>query len=106
VSHLTLGGYALLPALAGTIVGSILYGIVFVRTGGLAAPIALHVGWNIVQHVLLSPLEPSAAVLRPAFLHPVTTSEYASMLLIVGTSMAIAAAILWRRGQSPPVTAT
>lgn len=77
--------------------GSILYGIVFVRTRGLAAPLALHVGWNVAQHLLLSPLEPSAAILTPTFLHPMSTYEYVSMLLIIGSAMAIAAAGIYRR---------
>src|SRR6185312_10616162 len=55
VSHLTLGGYAFLPALIGNVTGSFLYGVTFTRTRGLAAPIALHAGWNIAQHLLLSP---------------------------------------------------
>ena len=41
VSHLTLGGYTLVPALVGTVAGSILYGVVFAGTRGVAAPIAL-----------------------------------------------------------------
>lgn len=87
VSHLTLGGYAFLPALIGTITGSVLYGMTFAHTGGVAAPIALHSGWNIAQHLLLSPLERSATPFAPSFPHPPTAPEYAAMLVIVGVAM-------------------
>lgn len=91
VSHLTLGGSSLLPALVGNVTGSVLYGIVFARTRGIAAPIALHSGWNIAQHLLLSPLNPSATPLVPNFPHVPTGREYAAMLAIVGMVMATAA---------------
>jgi membrane protease YdiL (CAAX protease family) len=99
VSHLTLGGSALLPALVGNVTGSVLYGVAFARTRGIAAPIALHSGWNIAQHLLLSPLDPSATPLVPTFPHVATGREYAAMLAIVGIVMAAtAAAILKGRG--------
>jgi len=91
VSHLTLGGYALLPALVGTVTGSVLYGVTFARTRGLAAPIALHSGWNIAQHMLLSPLDQSATPLVPVFPHVPSEREYAVMLAIVAIVMAAAA---------------
>lgn len=86
-SHLTLGGYSILPAVIGTITGSILYGVAFARTGGIAAPIALHTGWNIVQHLLLSPLDQSATPVMPAYPHPASGREYAVMVAIVGIVM-------------------
>jgi membrane protease YdiL (CAAX protease family) len=99
VSHLTLGGSALLPALVGNVTGSVLYGVAFARTRGVAAPIALHSGWNIAQHLLLSPLDPSATPLVPTFPHVATGREYAAMLAIVGIVMAATAvAILKGRG--------
>ena len=91
VSHLTLGGYSFLPALVGNVTGSVLYGVTFARTRGLAAPIALHSGWNIAQHFLLSPLDPSATPLVPVFPHVPTEREYAVMLAIVGLVMAATA---------------
>ncbi len=87
LSHLTFGGYTLLPALVGTITGSVLYGVVFARTRGVAAPIALHSGWNIAQHFLLSPLSPSATPIVPAFPHVPTIAEYGAMVAIVGIVM-------------------
>ena len=93
VSHLTLGGSSLLPSLVGNVTGSVLYGIVFARTRGVAAPIALHSGWNIAQHFLLSPLNPSATPLVPTFPHAPTGREYGAMLAIVG--MVMAAAAVW-----------
>jgi membrane protease YdiL (CAAX protease family) len=90
LSHFTLGGYTLLPALIGTVTGSILYGVTFARTRGLAAPIALHSGWNIAQHLLLSPLNPSATPLVPTFPHPPTAWEYGSMVTIIGIVMVAA----------------
>jgi membrane protease YdiL (CAAX protease family) len=92
LSHLTLGGYTLLPALVGTVTGSILYGAAFTRTRGLAAPIALHSGWNIAQHLLLSPLNPSATPLIPTFLPPPTPLMYAALVVTIGTVMVAAAA--------------
>lgn len=100
VSHLTLGGSAFLPALVGNVTGSILYGVVFARTRGVAAPIALHSGWNIVQHLFLSPLDPTATPLVPTFPNVPTGSEYASMLAIVGIVLAAAAAAIYRGGVS------
>lgn len=91
VSHLTLGGYTLLPALIGTVTGSILYGAAFTRTRSLAAPIALHSGWNIAQHLLLSPLNPSATPVVPTFSPPPTPMAYAGMVLVVGVVMVVAA---------------
>lgn len=91
VSHLTLGGESLLPALVGNVTGSVLYGVTFARTRGLAAPIALHSGWNIAQHFLLSPLDPSATPLVPVFPHVPDGREYAAMLAIVGLVMAATA---------------
>ena len=32
LSHATLGGYSLVPALLGTVIGSVLYGVAFART--------------------------------------------------------------------------
>jgi membrane protease YdiL (CAAX protease family) len=84
LSHLTLGGYALLPALVGTVAGSLLYGAVFARTQSLAAPIAIHTGWNVAQHLLLSPLDPSATPLLVRFPHEPTPGEFALMLGWVG----------------------
>lgn len=89
LSHLTLGGYGLLPALCGTVAGSVLYGSAFARARGLFAPIALHSGWNIVQHLLLSPLEPSATPLVPVFPHVPTGGEYAGMVVIVAVVMVV-----------------
>jgi len=83
VSHITLGGYGLIPALGGTVAGSALYGAAFARTRGLSAPIALHSGWNIAQHLLLSPLDHSATPFVPTFPHLPTGREYAGMLAIV-----------------------
>lgn len=91
LSHLTLGGYTLLPALVGTVTGSILYGAAFARTRGLAAPIALHSGWNIAQHLVLSPLDNSATPLIPIFAPPPTPLVYAAMVLTVGLVMVAAA---------------
>lgn len=97
VSHLTLGGYTLVPALVGTVAGSILYGVVFAGTRGVAAPIALHSGWNIVQHFFLSPLSPSATPLVPIFPHIPTGPEYAAMLAIVVIVMAATTVAILRR---------
>jgi membrane protease YdiL (CAAX protease family) len=84
VSHLTLGGFGLLPALVGTITGSLLFGAVFARTQGVAAQIALHTGWNFCQHLLLSPLDPTATPLLVRFPHAPSPGEYALMLAWVG----------------------
>jgi len=91
VSHATLGGYSLVPALVGTVLGSVLYGVAFARTRGIAAPIALHSGWNIAQHFLLTPLSPSATPLVPTFPHVPTGQESLAMLAIVGIVMTAAA---------------
>jgi membrane protease YdiL (CAAX protease family) len=96
ISHLTLGGYTFLPALVGNVTGSVLYGVAFARTRGIAGPIALHSGWNIVQHLLLSPLNPSATPLIPTFPHVPTERESAAMLGIVGIVMAVAAVGIFR----------
>jgi membrane protease YdiL (CAAX protease family) len=90
ISHLTLGGSGFFPALVGNVTGSVLYGIAFARSGGIAAPIALHSGWNIAQHMLLSPLDQSATPLVPTFPHPPTTWDYAAMLAIIGIVMVAA----------------
>jgi len=90
ISHLTLGGFSLLPAAVGTITGSILYGVAFARTRGLAAPIALHSGWNIAQHLLLAPLDASATPLVPTFPHQPTQAEYVVMLAIITVVMVMA----------------
>jgi membrane protease YdiL (CAAX protease family) len=91
LSHLTLGGFTLLPALVGTVTGSILYGVAFTRTRTLAAPVALHSGWNVAQHLLLSPLNPSATPVVPSFVPPPTPSIYGAMVLTVGIVMVAAA---------------
>ena len=98
VSHLTLGGYTFLPALVGNVTGSVLYGVAFARTRGVAAPIALHSGWNIAQHLLLSPLDPSATPLVPTFPHVPTGPEHAAMLAIVGIVMAATAVGILKGG--------
>jgi membrane protease YdiL (CAAX protease family) len=87
VSHLTLGGYALAPALVGTVAGSLLFGAAFVRTRSLAAPIALHTGWNLAQHLLLNPLDPRATPLRVSFPHSPSPGEYALILAWLGFVM-------------------
>jgi membrane protease YdiL (CAAX protease family) len=91
ISHLTLGGYSFFPALVGTVTGSVLYGVTFARTRGLAAPVALHSGWNIAQHLLLSPLDASATPLVPIYADTPTAGQYAAMLAIVGFVMAATA---------------
>jgi len=96
VSHLTLGGFALLPALVGTAAGSVLFGAVFARTRSLAAPIALHTGWNILQHLLLNPLDPTATPLRLRFPHAASPGEYASMLALVALVMVAGTAAVLR----------
>jgi len=100
LSHATLGGYSLVPALVGTIIGSLLYGVAFARTRGIAAPIALHSGWNIVQHLLLSPLNPSATPVVPTFPHVPTGGEYLAMLAIVGVVMIVATLGILMAGSS------
>jgi len=106
VSHLTLGGYKFLPALVGTVAGSVLYGAAFARTHGIAAPLALHTGWNITQHILLSPLDPSATPLVPTFPHVATGGEYAAMLAIVGIVMVVATVGILRPGTRTPKRGT
>jgi membrane protease YdiL (CAAX protease family) len=101
ISHMTLGGYALLPALAGTIAGSLLYGVAFARQRGLAAPIALHIGWNITQHVLLSPLDPSATPLVLQAPHPQTSGEYVLALTVVALVLIAGMVALLRRAPRP-----
>ena len=96
VSHLTPGGYSFLPALIGNVTGSVLYGAAFVRARGLAAPIALHTGWNIAQHLLLSPLDPSATPFVPTFPHIATTRKYATILAIVGAVMVTVTVLIVR----------
>jgi len=107
VSHLTLGGYRLLPALVGNVTGSLLYGAAFARTRGVAAPIALHSGWNVAQHLLLSPLDLSATPLVPTFPHSPSVREYGAMLIIVGIVMVAAAVgiIGWRASRCDPTDA-
>lgn len=104
VSHLTLGGYTFLPALVGNVTGSVLYGVAFARTRGVAAPIAIHSGWNITQHLLLSPLDPSATPLVPTFPHVPTGPEAAAMLAIAGIVMAATAVgiLTFRPGENLP----
>ena len=96
VSHMTLGGFALLPALVGTVTGSALYGVAFARARGIAAPIALHTGWNIAQHLLLSPLDPTATPFAPRVPHVPGTAEYAGMLSVVAIVMVVGMFVLLR----------
>jgi hypothetical protein len=103
ISHLTLGGYSFLPALIGTVTGSVLYGVTFARTRGLAAPIALHSGWNIAQHMLLSPLDASGTPLVPTYAHIPTAGQYAAMVAIVGFVMAATAAVIFKHSDETRV---
>ncbi len=96
VSHFTLGGYALLPSLVGIVAGSVLFGVVFARTQNLAAPIALHTGWNVSQHLLLSPLDPTATPLVVRFPHTPSRGEYALMLVWVALVMVAGTVITLR----------
>jgi membrane protease YdiL (CAAX protease family) len=96
LSHLTLGGYELLPALAGTVAGSLLFGVVFARTQSLAAPIAIHTGWNVAQHLLLSPLDPSATPVLIHFPHAPSPGESALMVGSVGLVL-LAGTVVVRR---------
>ncbi|MEP6550223.1 MAG: CPBP family intramembrane glutamic endopeptidase [Gemmatimonadales bacterium] len=100
VSHITLGGFALLPALAGTVTGSVLYGVAFARARGIAAPLALHTGWNIAQHVLLSPLDPTATPLAPRVPHVPGSAEYAGMLSVVAIVMVVGMLVLLQPAES------
>jgi membrane protease YdiL (CAAX protease family) len=96
VSHFTLGGYALLPSLVGIVAGSVLFGVVFARTQSLAAPIALHTGWNVSQHLLLSPLDPTATPLVVRFPHTPSRGEYALMLVWVALVMVAGTVVVLR----------
>lgn len=101
VSHLSLGGYGLIPALGGVVAGSVLYGAAFTRTRGLAAPIALHSGWNVAQHLLLSPLDRAATPFVPTFPHVPTEWEYAEMLAVVVVVLVTATIVILRRTLGP-----
>jgi membrane protease YdiL (CAAX protease family) len=101
LSHATLGGYSLVPALLGTVIGSVLYGVAFARTRSIAAPIALHSGWNIIQHLMLSPLSPSATPFVPTFPHAPTGGESLAMLAIVGIVMIAATLGIVMAGSKP-----
>jgi membrane protease YdiL (CAAX protease family) len=96
LSHLTFGGYTLVPALVGTVTGSLLFGAVFARTRSLAAPIALHTGWNLSQHLLLSPLDPTATPLLVRFPHAPSKGEVTLMLAWVGLVMAVSTVVALR----------
>ena len=96
VSHMTLGGSAVLPALVGTVIGSALYGVAFARARGIAAPLALHTGWNIAQHLLLSPLDPTATPLAPRAPHPPGSLGYAEMLSVVAIVMVVGMLVVLR----------
>jgi len=96
VSHLTLGGYALLPALIGTTAGSLLFGTVFTRTRSLAAPIAMHSGWNIAQHLLLSPLDQTATPFLLRLTHAPSPGEHVLMLLWIGLVLSAATVVALR----------
>lgn len=105
VSHMTFGGFAVFPALVGTVIGSLLYGVVFDRARGIAAPIAVHTGWNVAQHLLLSPLDPTATLLMPRFPHEPSGVEYSWMVSVVAIVMVVGMVGLIRspdRTQSDP----
>ena len=54
----------------------------------------------MVQHLFLSPLDPTATPFVPTFPHPPMGTEYSAMLAIVGLVMAAAAVVLYRGGVS------
>lgn len=83
------GGWDLVWRVAGPAVGGVLFGLAAVRTRGLALPIGLHLGWNVLQWALLSMEGPAKGT---GFLLPVT-GPAASPGLLQGAYVAAMAAL-------------
>lgn len=94
-------GWPLLPALLGTGLGSLLFGMAALATRGLALPIGLHAAWNLGDWLLGGKGE-------PGLWRVVVAEEFRARSQLVGTVgycavmiAATAAFWLWRRQRRP-----
>lgn len=91
-----LSGWPWHIAIFSTTVGSLLFGLVFVRWRSLPAAIGLHVAWNFSRDLILgSPLGVSA-LLRPVGLESWSPSQWHSaQAIFIGVSLAACAALMF-----------
>jgi membrane protease YdiL (CAAX protease family) len=89
-------GWPWQTALAGTTVGSLLFGLVFVRWQSVPAAIGVHAAANWTRDLLLSDPPGPATFFGPLAPRPWTGGEQLTTLLIWDGVMLVTCALLWR----------
>lgn len=89
-------GWPWQAAVVGTTVGSVLFGLVFVRWRSVPAAIGVHAAGNWTRELLLQDPPGAQTFFAPLSPRPWTTSEALAASVIFSSTMLIACAALWR----------
>jgi membrane protease YdiL (CAAX protease family) len=89
-------GWPWQAALAGTTVGSLLFGLVFVRWRSVPAAVGVHAVANWTRDLLLSDPPGQATFIGPLAPRPWTGGEQAAALLIWNGVILVTCGLLWR----------
>jgi membrane protease YdiL (CAAX protease family) len=91
-------------ALVGTTVGSLLFGLVFVRWRSLPAAIGVHAAVNWTRDLLLLDPPTAKTLFAPLSPRPWTSGEQVVAMLIMNGIILIACAMLWRSSRTAPAS--
>jgi membrane protease YdiL (CAAX protease family) len=89
-------GWSWQVALTGTTIGSLLFGLVFVRWQSLPAAVGVHAATNWARDLLLSDPPTAKTLLAPLSPRPWTTNEQLIAALIFDALILLACVVLWR----------
>ncbi|MEO8560876.1 MAG: type II CAAX endopeptidase family protein [bacterium] len=89
-------------ALTGTTVGSLLFGLVFVRWRSVPAAIGVHAAVNWTRDLLLTDPPTGKTLLAPLSPRPWTSGEQMTAVLIMDGIFLLAALALWRSSRTAP----
>lgn len=91
-----LSGWPWHVALFSTTIGSLLFGLVFVRWRSLPAAVGVHAAWNFSRDLILGTPPGASALLRPVGLEQWSPDQWrGARAIMVGVSLAACAALLF-----------
>jgi membrane protease YdiL (CAAX protease family) len=93
-------GWSWQVALAGTTVGSLLFGLVFVRWRSLPAAIGVHAAVNWTRDLLLLDPPTAKTLFAPLSPRPWTSGEQLATMIIMNSIVLIACVMLWRSSRT------
>ncbi|PRY38239.1 CPBP family intramembrane glutamic endopeptidase [Umezawaea tangerina] len=96
------GGLELLWTAAGPAIGAVVFGVAALRTGGIALPLGLHLGWNWTQWQFFSvPGDDTPMGLWSPILVPTANPVAFQVGYLVAMAVALAAVLLGTRDYRP-----